>query len=101
MRDNDFSRRTFLGSAALTGLALGSSLAGPAKAADRLSVGIVGPGGRGRSLLSTFFQVAKECGAELTAVCDLWSRNREGAVQVVKKASGKEPRAFQYLDDML
>jgi predicted dehydrogenase len=103
MFDNDLSRRTFLGSAALAGLALGSqSFAGQVKGPnDRLAVGIVGPGGRGRSLLKTFFEVAKECQADLTAVCDLWSKNRERAVQVVKDAAGKEPKSFSRLEDML
>src|SRR5262245_10965560 len=104
MSDNDFSRRGFLGTAATAGLVLGATAA-PAERAkapgDRLSVGIVGPGGRGRAVLNSFFQVAKECGAELTAVCDLWSRNRERALQLVKEASGKEPKVFRHLDDML
>src|SRR5690349_10641270 len=98
MSDNGFSRRTFLGATAAAGLALTTS----ARAAgDRLSVGIVGPGGRGRSVLSSFFHVAKECNAELTAVCDLWSRNRERGMQLVKEKSGKEPKVFNRLEDML
>src|SRR4051794_40431201 len=102
MLDNDVSRRGFLGSAALAGLAVGGSAAEQGEAPnERLSVGIVGPGGRGRSLLSTFFQVMKECGADLTAVCDLWSRNRERSTQVVKDATGKEPKVFRRLEDML
>ncbi len=104
MTDNDLSRRGFLGTAATAGLALGA-LAAPAARTkapgDRLSVGIVGPGGRGRGLLNSFFQVAKEQGAELTAVCDLWNRNRERSLQIVKEASGKEPKVFHHLDDML
>src|SRR5947199_3942451 len=97
MRDNGQSRRVFLASAAAAGLALGARAA----AAGRLSVGIVGPGGRGRSLLSSFFSVAKECNAELTAVCDLWSRNRERSMQLVKEKSGKEPQVYRRLEDML
>jgi predicted dehydrogenase len=92
---NDLTRRTFLGaSAAVTARAA----AGPA---ERLSVGIVGPGGRGRGLLNNFFRVCKAHGAELTAVCDIWSRNRERAVNVVKETTAKEPRVFRRLEDML
>jgi predicted dehydrogenase len=103
MRDSDVSRRGFLGSAA-AGLALTAAATAdePAKGPnDRISVGIVGPGGRARTLLASFFKVAKECGAELTAVCDLWERNRERGMQLVKEASGKEPKVYHRLEDML
>jgi predicted dehydrogenase len=97
MHPSSLSRRTFLGASA-AGLALG----GVARAAgERLSVGIVGPGGRGRGLLKTFFAVCKDHPAELTAVCDLWARNRDRAAALVKGASGKEPRKFSHLEDML
>jgi predicted dehydrogenase len=92
------SRRTFLGATAATGLALTSARA---DANGRLTVGIVGPGGRGRSLLRTFFAAAKEQPADLVAVCDVWSRNRDLAAAQVRKASGKEPKVFQRLDDLL
>jgi predicted dehydrogenase len=107
MSDKARSRREFLGatSAAAAGLAC-SGLALPASARvaganDRLSVGIVGPGGRGHGLLRSFFDVAKDAQAELTAVCDLWARNRERGAATVKKNSGREPQVFQRLEDML
>jgi predicted dehydrogenase len=100
-----FSRRSFLETtgAAATGLAL-TTLTASAQAAgsgERLSVGIVGPGGRGRAIMKTFFNVAKEGRAELTAVCDLWKLNRERSTNIVKEATGREPRQFKRLDDML
>src|SRR4029077_3939009 len=58
-------------------------------------------GGRGRAVLKSFFKVANEQGAELTAVSDLWNRNRERALQLATEASGKEPKVYQHLDDML
>jgi predicted dehydrogenase len=64
-------------------------------------VGIVGPGGRGRGLLRTFLSVCKENNAELTAVCDIWGRSRDLAVDMVQKATSKEPRTFNRLEDML
>jgi predicted dehydrogenase len=107
MNDSALSRRDFLGTtgAAAAGIALGQ-LAAPAgaradAAAERLSVGIVGPGGRGQGLLRTFFDVCKDSGAELTAVCDLWARNRERGADLVKQASSKAPRTFRRLEDML
>ncbi len=102
MSDTNLSRRDFLGTSAAAGLAL--ALPAGARAAganERLSVGIVGPGGRGRALMKTFFDVAKEGKAELTAVCDLWSVNRNRSTDVVKQASGREPRQYKRLEEML
>src|SRR4051794_41800379 len=94
------SRRGFLGTGVATaGLALASARA--AGANERLSVGVVGPGGRANRLLRTFHEVCKEAPAELTAVCDIWSRNRERGTALVKQLSGKEPRVYQRLEDML
>src|SRR5437764_14968744 len=93
------TRRDFIGtsSTAAAGLALGAlTSARAAGANERLSVGIVGPGGRGRGLLKTFFDVSPDSKAELTAVCDLWSRNRERAVDAVKQAAGgRQPRVYK------
>jgi predicted dehydrogenase len=38
---------------------------------------------------------------EMTAVCDLWSVNRERAVETAASAYGRAPRSYQYLEDML
>ncbi len=101
------SRRGFMGSSSLAAAGMGlaslpaSAASQAAGANQRLSVGIVGPGGRGSSLLRSFFAVAKERRAELTAVCDLWSRNRERSSALVKKLGGSPPRVFTRLEDML
>src|SRR5262245_9907697 len=95
---DSLSRRTFLGASAACTLALAGRAA---DATTRLAVGVVGPGGRGRSLLRTFFAASKAHPADLVAVCDIWSRNRELAALQVKKAAGKEPKVFKRLDDML
>lgn len=99
------SRRGFVGSSSVAAAGLASmSAAAQDRAAGanrRLSVGIIGPGGRGSGLLRNFFAVAKEQQAELTAVCDLWSRNRQRGAALVQKSGGREPRAFNRLEDML
>lgn len=64
-------------------------------------MGIVGPGGRGTALLRTFFGVCKDARAELTAVCDLWSQNRERSSALVKELGGTPPRVYNRLEDML
>src|SRR5947207_8815298 len=104
---DELSRRSFIGTSGLAaaGLTLSSLTAVRAEQAgganQRLSVGIVGPGGRGSSLLRTFFAVCKDQQAELTAVCDLWSRNRERGSDLVRQLGGTAPRIFNRLEDML
>ena len=56
-----------------------SSAARAAGANERVSVGIVGPGGRGSSILRTFFDVCTAKQAELTAVCDRYWLGRQTA----------------------
>src|SRR5438309_2637291 len=104
---DELSRRGFIGTSSLAaaGLAFSSlTAAGTARAQganQRLSVGIVGPGGRGSSLLRSFFAVCKDSQAELTAVCDLWNRNRERGSALVRQLGGAAPRVFNRLEDML
>jgi predicted dehydrogenase len=96
------SRRTFLETSAAAGLALTAPAVLRAETPnERFSVGIVGPGGRGRGLLKTFFDVCKDHKADLTAVCDLWPKVRTRAADIVKQATGKEPKQFASLDEML
>jgi predicted dehydrogenase len=45
---------------------------------DRIRVGIIGPGGRGRYLMGEF----KEFGAELPAVCDVYQANLEAGLKI-------------------
>ncbi|MGH9839907.1 MAG: Gfo/Idh/MocA family protein [Blastocatellia bacterium] len=101
---NTFNRREFLAtSTAATALTL-AGLTAAARAAganERLSVGIVGPGQRGPDLVDYVLEHSKEHPAELTAVCDIWSRNRERGVDNVKRKTGRAPRAFQRFEDML
>lgn len=101
------SRREFLGATGTVAAGVGLSAlsaAASARAAgsnERLAVGIVGPGGRGSSILRSFFDVQKQGKAELTAVCDLWNRNRERAAALVEKATGRQPQQFRRLEEML
>src|SRR5437764_14823070 len=79
------SRRQFLGTAgaaALTAAAYGRVLG----AADRLAVGVVGTGRRGRALIRAF-RTDKD--VEVRAVCDVYAAHLE---QGAREAGGK-PRA--------
>jgi predicted dehydrogenase len=94
-------RRTFLnnsvkvigGSAALGSTALSySRIAG---ANDRISIGHVGIGNRGTELDEIASRLKQSHKVEMTAVCDLWSVNREKAAAANTAFYGKVPRVFK------
>jgi predicted dehydrogenase len=97
-------RREFLASStAAAGLVL-TGLKASAQAAgsnERLSVGIVGAGGRSIALVDHFLEACKGQQAELTAVCDIWSRNRERGADHIQRKTGRAPRTFQRYEEML
>ena len=68
---------------------------------DRISLGHVGVGNRGRELAAVVADLKDRQNVEMTAVCDLWSVNRERAVKAAWQAYGRAPRSFQYLEDLL
>jgi predicted dehydrogenase len=67
---------------------------------DRISLGLIGAGRRGKELAWIAAQL-KEKNVEMTAVCDLWKVNREAAAAQATKDYGRTPRAFQYMDELL
>ena len=76
------SRRALLGSAAL---------ARSAAAGDRISLGIIGVGGRGSYHLADLARL-KDLNFAVSGVCDVWAPNRERAVETVRKSFGNVPR---------
>jgi predicted dehydrogenase len=109
MKDSqtDMTRRSFLEkSAALTAGA--ATLATTALsydrivgANDRISVCHVGIGSRGEELDLLVSQLGSKQNVEMTAVCDLWKRNREKAVATNTKYYGRAPREFTYFEEVL
>ena len=94
-------RRTFLnnsvkvigGSAALGSTALSySRIAG---ANDRIAIGHIGIGNRGTELDEIASRLKQSHKVEMTAVCDLWSVNREKAAATNAAFYGKAPRVFK------
>ncbi len=99
-------RREFLGrSAKLTGgVALASSALSYSRilgANDRISLGHVGVGSRGRGLLEIVGHLKDRHNVEMTAVCDLWRVNREQAVAANTKVHGRAPRALSRIENLL
>jgi len=99
--DMKIDRRSFLvsGTTAFASTALSYSRIPGAN--DRISLGHIGIGGRGRGLASIAAKLKDQKNAEMTAVCDLWKVNRERAAATAEKAYGRSPRAFQYMDQLL
>ena len=68
---------------------------------DRISVGHIGIGNRGSELADMATQLKDKYNFELTAVCDLWSVNRDRAADRGEKNYGRRPRTFQYMEQLL
>jgi predicted dehydrogenase len=94
-------RRSFLlaGTTAMASTAL--SYGRIPGANDRISLGHIGAGNRGRGLASIASHLKAEKNVEMTAVCDLWKVNREKAAAAAEKVYGRHPRSFQYMDQLL
>jgi len=68
---------------------------------DRVSLGHIGIGNRGREHDQMLAPLKDKFNVEMTAVCDLWKVNRERAVAANQKIYGRAPRAFQYMEELL
>ncbi|MCX6619535.1 MAG: Gfo/Idh/MocA family oxidoreductase [Acidobacteria bacterium] len=82
------NRRTFvLSSAAAQARILGAN--------DRVRVGIIGAGGRGRYLMGQF----KEIGAEMAAVCDVYEPNLQAGLKIAVAGAKSHSNYHRLLDD--
>jgi predicted dehydrogenase len=99
--NRQMSRRSLLqsGTAALGTSAL--SYARIIGANDRILLGHVGVGNRGRELASIAAGLKDSHRMEMVAVCDLWKVNRERAESEARREYGRSPRSFANLEDML
>src|SRR6266481_1930456 len=89
--NGDVSRRSilFAGAAAIgtTALSYGRIVG----ANDRISLGQIGVGNRGRELASIAAGLKNAHNVEMTAVCDLWKVNRERAAHAAEQAYSRPP----------
>ena len=110
MSSKRISRRLFLDSTAP--VVAGAAVLGTAPmtalsydrvpgANDRISLGHVGVGNRGRGLEWIVAQLNKPLNVEVTAVCDLWKVNRERATAASGKYYGRLPHSFKHMDELL
>ncbi len=101
-QESTIDRRAFLSRSAK--IAAGTAIATTALsygrilgANDRISLGHIGIGNRGRGLDLIVAKLKGTQNVEMTAVCDLWSVNREKAVQANQEVFGRAPRGFANL----
>jgi predicted dehydrogenase len=68
---------------------------------DRISLAHIGIGSRGSELAGMAAKLKDKYNFELTAVCDLWTVNRDRAADHGEKSYGRRPRTFQYMEKLL
>ena len=100
------TRRAFMGAAAAGALNAAKSLSAASYARviganDRIAIGLIGCGARSAGHRRMAKTSAKDMNVEITAVCDLWTHNREKSAADVEEKFGKRPRAFKYHEDLL
>jgi len=99
--NEEIRRRSFViaGAAAIGTSALSySRIAG---ANDRIALGHIGVGNRGRELASVVADLKRSHKVEITAVCDLWKVNRERAAKTAEQVYQRAPRSYTYIEDLL
>ena len=105
MSKSSISRRRFLSRSAGAGAGLAVAgfpgIASARNVNNRLNVGIVGPGGRGTSLLKNFFAHNNRFNAHLTAIADLWNYHRDKANKFVTENQGQAPRVYRHHEEIL
>jgi hypothetical protein len=92
--DTKLDRRSFLNKAA--GVVAGSAFASTALsygrivgANDRIALGHIGVGNRGRGLHLMVSQLKDKYNVETVAICDLWKTNREHATATSERYFGR------------
>ena len=79
------NRRVFL-------LSSGAATAAFAAASDRISLGVIGAGGRGTFVMGVF---QKDPSVRIGAICDVYEPNLEQALSTASKVPGSAPRAYR------
>lgn len=98
MNETRVNRRQFArGAVAAAALSRTSAVLG---ANDRLSIAVIGCGGRGMNrLMKEILDLREEENVRIAAVCDTWKPQREAAAALVNEFTGEEPaKLIDYRD---
>ncbi len=106
MENNYPTRREFLKTGVTAGVLMSAvspvSYGRVIGANDRIHVGVIGAGGRGRWHIGWVQRSANNGeNAEVNAVCNIWNVKLEGAIQEVKDRFNLEPKAYRDYRKML
>ena len=100
MNRRDFLKYTSTASAAVLS-ANALSARAQTGANERISIGVIGAGGRGTDLMTQINAVAKPQNVQITAVCDVWKKNLHTAATRIQSWFGAAPREFTRFGDLL
>ena len=85
-------RRSFLLGAA------GAAAAYAVPPADQVTLGVIGSGGRGTFVMTTF---QKDAALRVGGICDVYEPNLENALSVASKTPGTQPKAYRNYKELL
>ena len=105
MEQPQMNRRRFLGASSAAGLTLATAEqtdAGQSGSAnDVIQVGVIGPGGRGTTVMKECIEFGSRYRARVTAVCDIWNQRLEAAAKLVSESYGVRPKSYRRFQDLL
>ena len=111
MANESISRRNFVGKTALgiTGTVISTSASSMSTSSynriiganDRINIGFLGCGSRSHGHQNMVKMSSKDKNLGVVAVCDLWSKRREGTAVRLKEMFGTDVRQFKYSEKML
>ncbi len=111
MTGHNFTRRDFIGktAAGVTGFAISKGASATSAASykriiganDRINIGFLGCGSRGRGHHEMVKMSVKDKNLGVVAVCDIWNKNRELAASRCKELFGTDVQRFKYSEEML
>ncbi|MBR9997935.1 MAG: Gfo/Idh/MocA family oxidoreductase, partial [Cyclobacteriaceae bacterium] len=105
-KKSNLSRRSFLGksASALAGLSMGLSAKSYGNiqgSNDRINIAFLGCGARGHGHMRMVKNSIDDKNLRVSAVCDIWNKNREKAAASCKKQFNADVRQFKYSEELL
>jgi predicted dehydrogenase len=97
------NRRRFLQVSALgaTAMVLPGFVQGAPDSKDRISIGMIGAGGRANDLLGQIIELADKQKVQVTAICDVWQKNLRTTAARVSQRFGRDPVLCTRFDELL
>src|SRR3954463_12720796 len=97
---DEFSRRSFMKTAAAAALTAAPAAVPVLGANDRVKVGWIGTGSRGYHVMGQMYQGSKDM-VEVTAVCDTYTGNLAKGKDRVQTMGGNTPKTYNDYKELL